>query len=451
MRILRTAIAQINSTVGDIEGNTLKILDYINKARQSEAHVVIFPELAVTGYPPEDLLLKPRFLDQNMKALDRIMAHSEGIIVIVGFVDRRNDIFNSAAIMTDKAVVDIYHKQRLPNYGVFDENRYFQAGVVSPVYMVDNIAFGVNICEDIWYAGGPARTQALAGAEVIININASPYHFGKTCLRQQLLLARAVDNRLIVIYANMVGGQDELVFDGASFIVNEEGDVIARAPQFQEALLVADLNIESVIRARLRDPRHRQEARSYKDNVKSITIPFKISERNTLQPTTDIHTMADSMEEVYQALMLGTHDYVRKNGFKQVAIGLSGGVDSAMVAAIASDALGAQNVTGVFMPSPFTSQESRDDVEALRQNLGIKVIEISITEIFKIYKAMLKEPFTGYGEDITEENLQARIRGNLLMALSNKFGWLVLTTGNKSEMSVGYATLYGDMAGGFAV
>ena len=282
MRIFRVSIAQINTTVGNIEGNTEKIIDYINKARQSEAHIVIFPELAITGYPPEDLLLKPRFVAQNFHALDEIRANSKGIIVIVGFVDRQDDIFNSAAIISEKVIVDIYHKQHLPNYGVFDENRYFQSGNVSPVYRVNDIMFGVNICEDIWYAGGPARTQALAGAEVIVNINASPYHFGKTLLRQQLLLARAVDNRAILIYANMVGGQDELVFDGGSFIVNEEGSIIARAPQFSEALTVSDLNIESVIRARLRDPRHRQEARSYKGDVRTIAIPFKVEKRKTL-------------------------------------------------------------------------------------------------------------------------------------------------------------------------
>ena len=451
MRVFRVSIAQINPTVGNIEGNTEKIIDYINKARQSEAHIVIFPELAITGYPPEDLLLKPRFVAQNLHALDEIRANSKGIIVIVGFIDRQDDIFNSAAIISEKVIVDIYHKQHLPNYGVFDENRYFQSGSVSPVYRVDDIMFGVNICEDIWYAGGPARTQALAGAEVIVNINASPYHFGKTLLRQQLLLARAVDNRAILIYANMVGGQDELVFDGGSFIVNEEGSLIARAPQFSEAMTVSDLNIESVIRARLRDPRHRQEARSYKGDVRTIAIPFKVEKRKTLQSATSVKAITNGIEEVYQALMLGTSDYVRKNGFKHVVIGLSGGVDSALVAAVAVDALGADNVTGTFMPSPFTSRESHEDVDVLGQNLGIEVIKIGISEIFQTYKTVLKEPFTGYSEDSTEENLQARIRGNLLMALSNKFGWLVLTTGNKSEMSVGYATLYGDMAGGFAV
>lgn len=451
MRIFRVSIAQINPTVGNIQGNTEKIIDYINKARQSEAHIVIFPELTITGYPPEDLLLKPHFIDQNLQALDKIRSNSEGIVVIVGFVDRRDDIFNSAAIMTEKIIVDIYHKQHLPNYGVFDENRYFQSGTISPVYKVDNIMFGINICEDIWYAGGPARTQSLAGAEVIININASPYYFGKTLLRQQLLLARAVDNRAIVVYTNMVGGQDELIFDGGSCIVNEEGSIIAKAPKFSEAMIVSDLNIESVVRARLRDPRRRQEARSYKGDVRTIEVPFKAMERNTLQPYASVTTITNGKEEVYQALMLGTSDYVRKNGFKHVVIGLSGGIDSALVAAVATDALGADNVTGTFMPSPFTSHESYEDVDALGHNLGIDVIKISISEVFQAYKAVLKEPFMGYSEDTTEENLQARIRGNLLMALSNKFGWLVLTTGNKSEMSVGYATLYGDMAGGFAV
>jgi NAD+ synthase (glutamine-hydrolysing) len=452
-------MAQINPTVGDIEGNTTKIIDYIGKAKKHGSTIIAFPELAITGYPPEDLLLKPRFIQNNILALDKIKAHAEGIIVIVGYVDSKDDIYNSAAILANQQIIDIYHKQYLPNYGVFDENRYFQAGDRCPVYEINRVLFGVTVCEDIWYAGGPVRTQALSGAEVIININASPYHYGKTHLRHQLLASRAVDNRVIIAYINMVGGQDELVFDGGSLIMDQEGVIVAKANLFEEALIHYEANVEAVVRSRLKDPRRRQEALAMKDRVEAIpialinypTVSFDNEPPTLLSNNKAQIEPSDGIEEVYNALMTGLRDYVVKNGFKKVVIGLSGGVDSALVATVAADALGESNVTAIFMPSAFSSNDSREDAQILSQNLGVRLIEIPIGDILDAYKTALAKLFEGKAEDITEENLQARIRGNLLMAMSNKFGWLVVTTGNKSEMSVGYATLYGDMAGGFAL
>lgn len=452
MRTLRLSLAQINSTVGDIDGNREKITAYIQQAKEIGSDMVVFPELALTGYPPEDLLLKPRFIKSNLKALELLKEHSQGIVVIVGFVDARDDIYNAAALLSNREIIDIYHKQFLPNYGVFDENRYFQAGRTNPVYRLKDISCGLNICEDIWYAGGPIRAQSLAGAEVIINVNASPYDFGKTLLREKILCTRSLDNAIILAYVNMVGGQDELVFDGASLVVDQGGNVLARAHQFKEELITIDLDIEAVVRMRLHNPRRRQEVLSFTDNVKKMDIPLQNKNSRKKQPVTCIsHKLLKDMEEVYEALVLGTSDYVHKNGFKKVIIGLSGGVDSALVTTIAVDALGSENVTTVFMPSPYTSVESKEDSEALAHNLGIRFIEIPIIGIFDSYRTVLASLFEGLSENITEENLQARIRGNLLMALSNKFNRLVLTTGNKSENSVGYATLYGDMAGGFAV
>lgn len=452
MRTLRISLSQINSTVGDIDGNTEKIAQFVHRAKEEGSDIVVFPELAITGYPPEDLLLKPRFIKSNLKALETLKELSEGIIIIVGFVDSHDDIYNAAAIVSGNEIVDIYHKQFLPNYGVFDENRYFQAGKTHPVYTVNNVKFGLNICEDIWYAGGPTRTQALSGAEVIININASPYNFGKTSIREKILCTRALDNAVILAYVNMTGGQDELVFDGASLVVDQNGEVLARAHQFQEEMLTLDLDIEAVVRTRLHNPRRRQEALCLSEDVKHVTFsaPSKGEQKRKPVPYAEPEILHGD-EEVYEALILGTEDYMRKNGFQKVVIGLSGGVDSALVTAIAADALGKENVTTVFMPSPYSSQDSREDSQALAENLGIRFIEIPISGIFDSYRTTLASLFEGLEENIAEENLQARIRGNLLMALSNKFNWLVLTTGNKSENSVGYATLYGDMAGGFAI
>lgn len=454
MKIVRIALAQINPTVGDLSGNARKIIKSIKEATQAGADIVAVPELALTGYPPEDLLLKPQFIKDNIDALNEIVSTTGDIIAIVGFVDKSDDIYNAAAVIHNKKIVDIYHKTYLPNYGVFDEFRYFQTGTRCPVYRMDAFVFGVSICEDIWYPDGPPTIQALHGAEVLININASPYHRRKIIERQRMLSARASDNSAIVCYVNAVGGQDELVFDGGSMVINESGEVIAMAKQFEEDLLVVDLNVESVFTRRLKDIRRRQAVAGVKENrIEVIRI------EKSLAPTRDLYGVSpggskfilDEEEEIYKALVLGTRDYVNKNGFKGVLIGLSGGIDSSLVAAIAVDSLGSEKVTGVFMPSPYTSSESREDVELLVKALGIRLVEIDISEIFRVYLKTLEPIFRDLPEDVTEENIQARIRGNLLMALSNKFGYLVLTTGNKSEMSVGYATLYGDMAGGFAV
>ena len=457
MRILRIALAQINPTVGDFRGNVSKIIDYIKKAESAGADVVALPELAVTGYPPEDLLLKTQFIDDNLKALKTVQKNVGDITAIVGFVDRKDDIYNAAAVMYNRKLIDVYHKMYLPNYGVFDEFRYFQVGTRTPIYKVAGTWIGVNICEDIWYPEGPARTQALAGAEVIIDINASPYHLGKGRFRENMLSTRASDTISIVAYLNTVGGQDELVFDGQSIIVDQDGKMISRGKQFEEDMIVADLDLEGIMMRRLHAPRRRQKAvKLVKEAVEKIVIPAgkPSGKRKALPPVHPVMRVRDVLEpsaEVYTALVLGTSEYVRKNGFKGAVIGLSGGIDSAFVATIAADALGKSNVRGIFMPSPYTSEESREDAYALADNLGIRITEVRIDDIFRSYLSTLEKEFKGLPRDVTEENIQARIRGNILMAFSNKFGWLVLTTGNKSEMSVGYATLYGDMAGGFAV
>jgi NAD+ synthase (glutamine-hydrolysing) len=455
MRSLRIALAQINTTVGDLDGNVSRIVGNIEKAKKYDADLVAFPELAITGYPPEDLLLKTQFIDDNLDALKKIRRHVSDITAIVGFVDRKDDIYNAAAVIHNRKVVDIYHKMYLPNYGVFDEYRYFQAGTRCPVYRIADSWVGINICEDIWYPEGPARIQSLAWAEVIININASPYHIGKGKFREEMLSTRSSDNLAIVAYLNAVGGQDELVFDGHSIVLDQDGKVVARGKQFEEDLLVVDLNLEGILMKRLHAPRRRKEVIGLeKGTAEKILIPaekkIKRAKKSPVR-SLSVHNVLEPLEEIFTALVLGTSDYVGKNGFKGAVIGLSGGIDSALVATIAVDALGKKNVTGLFMPSPYTSGESRADAYALAGNLGIRVIEVPIDNIFQNYLTTLKRDFSGFQEDVTEENLQARIRGNILMAFSNKFGWLVLTTGNKSEMSVGYATLYGDMAGGFAV
>jgi NAD+ synthase (glutamine-hydrolysing) len=448
---LRLAMAQINVIVGDIEGNARKIAEWMDRAIEIHADVVTFPELALTGYPPEDLLLKPQFIDANMAAIGKLIARTHGVIAIIGFVDKRDDIYNAAAIARDGKLVDVCHKMFLPNYGVFDEFRYFQAGRECPVIPIGDARVGVSICEDIWYPDGPFVQQVLAGgAEVLLNISSSPYHAGKRKWREHMLAARAGDNSVIVAYNNLVGGQDELVFDGDSMIFNQNGELLMRGRQFEEDMLVADLDIESVFRARLRDPRRRQQ------EMKSTALPEpqpaarRVQKRDPITAPTDIEPLAEDAE-IYQALVLGTRDYVRKNGFSKVVLGLSGGIDSALTAVVAVDALGAENVTGVLMPSEFSSAGSVGDSIELGRNLGIKLLTIPITAVFESYKNSLQDAFNGAAPDVTEENLQARIRGNFLMSLSNKFGWLVLSTGNKSEISTGYCTLYGDMAGGFAV
>jgi len=454
MRRLRIAMAQINTTVGDFDGNIKKILGMVDIARSADADIVTFPELAVCGYPPEDLLFKPTFIQANLDSIQKIAEVARDIVVIVGFVDADRDIYNAAAVLHSGKIAGVYHKIYLPNYGVFDENRYFRAGSDCQIFIIGGVAVGVTICEDIWYESGPATVQADAGAEVIINISASPYHMGKGISRERMIATRASDNIAVFAYNNAVGGQDELVFDGHSAIMDEKGMLLARGKQFEEDLIIADVDVESVFRSRLHDPRQRKETflAEQKQWQQTQTIVSKIpfpDHRDLLKKQQP--DVLDIPAEVYHALVQGTRDYILKNGFKKVVIGLSGGIDSTMVAVVAVDALGSENVIGISMPSRFSSEGSRTDAMKLAVNLKIPLLTIPIEDIYNAYLSTLSQQFDCLQKDITEENIQARIRGNLLMALSNKFGWLVLTTCNKSEYATGYTTLYGDMAGGFAV
>jgi len=466
MGTVRLGLAQVDVCVGDLKGNLRKILEYLDRAKNLGINILCFPELAITGYPPEDLLLKPSFIEDNLEVLDKVRESSDSITTIVGFVDRAEDIYNAAAIIHDKKLVDVYHKRYLPNYGVFDENRYFQTGFRAPVYKLGDLTFGVNICEDIWYPGDPTREQALLGdAHIIINISSSPYYASKVSARERMLSTRASDYSVIIAFCNLVGGQDELVFDGHSVVIGERGEIIARASGFKEELLSLDINVNRVFRSRLHDPRRRKDKHELglqSENAELIEIT-NVEKSRRLASTSasqkkgrpDIKPKVQQFfnieEEVFLALVLGTRDYVTKNGFKRAVVGLSGGIDSSLVAAIAAEALGKENVVGVSMPSRYSSKGSITDAEIFSKNLGIELLTVSIESVFAAYLEMLSGVFRGKKQDVTEENLQARLRGNILMALSNKFGWLVLTTGNKSEMSVGYCTLYGDMAGGFAV
>jgi len=474
MSTLRLALAQINTTVGDLAGNERKIIDGIARARALGTDLIAFPEMTVPGYPPEDLLLKPSFVQDNLATLERIAQatcarqsirageSAPPIAAIVGCVDRTDDIYNAAAVIYDGQVAAVYHKTYLPNYSVFDEDRYFRAGERPLVFDLGQTRVGVNICEDIWYPAGPTKTQALAGAQVVVNISASPYHAGKGAARERMLATRAADNVIFVAFCNLVGGQDELVFDGGSVILDERGEVVARAQQFAEDMIVADLDLTAVFRQQLHDPRRRKErALQSTEAVDYVDLEKKpglwetpgFSTQFPARPAagTPMPHPLDPVAEIYQALTLGNRDYVRKNGFSEVVIAISGGIDSALTACIAVDALGAENVTGVFMPTRYSSADSLEDARQLAHNLGIRYLNIPIDDTFQSYLDMLAEPFAGTEPNVAEENIQARIRGNVMMALSNKFGSLVLTTGNKSEMSVGYATLYGDMAGGYAV
>jgi NAD+ synthase (glutamine-hydrolysing) len=450
MRRLRVALAQVNPTVGAIEANARMVIDWLGRARALGCDLVAFPELVLTGYPPEDLLFKTAFIEANLRALADVAAQSRGITCVLGFVDKRDDIWNAAAVLHDGVHAGTYHKRYLPNYGVFDENRYFQAGTESPVFVIGDTVIAANICEDMWYPAGPTTSQALAGAELVVTINASPFHAGKARFREKMLATRAADELVCLAFVNTVGGQDELVFDGQSFVFNEKGERIARGRAFEEDLVVVDLDLDDVFRARLHDSRRRQEKLAPRATVPRVSLPPLPAPARPAPPPADAPELG-RLEEIYRALVLGTRDYVGKNGFRHVTIGLSGGIDSALVATIACDALGPENVTGVTMPSPFSSRGTRRDAARLAKNLGIDLLRLPITAVFRSYRRALAAPFKGLKEDVTEENLQARIRGNYLMALSNKFGWLVLTTGNKSEIGVGYSTLYGDMAGGFAV
>jgi NAD+ synthase (glutamine-hydrolysing) len=471
----------MNATVGDIDGNAERIRAGQRAAQEAHADLVIFPELAVTGYPPEDLLLREDFLARARSALEELAAGTRGAIAVVGFPERAEDVYNAAAVLADGRVQAIYRKVHLPNYGVFDEQRYFQAGSAGAVIDVGAERLGVTVCEDIWEPGPPATEEALAGATLIVNISASPYHAGKGAERERMFAQRARDNLAYVAFCGLVGGQDELVFDGHSCVIDHTGQTIVRAGQFREELLVCDVDLERAAAARLRDPGHRPVARSAAGSAARVlpSLPARPHEVPPLPAGAPslAEPLAPVEAEVYAALTLGLRDYVEKNGFEHVLLGLSGGIDSALVACLAVDALGAQRVSAAVMPSRYSSSETQRDARALAAALGVDVHELPIDPVLDAYLEALREelahgsteeplagadatgpsavgaggPAHGRGEDLTEENLQARIRGNLLMALSNRFGWLVLTTGNKSEMSVGYSTLYGDLAGGFAV
>jgi len=444
MASVRIAQAQINVTVGDFAGNLSKIVHYIQQAREASADVVTFPELALCGYPPEDLLLKPRFLRDNHAALEMLLPHCAGITVTVGFADSdERHAYNAAALIHNCTLVDIYHKVELPNYGVFDEKRYFQPGMRCVVFEIDDVRFSLTVCEDIWIPGSVTELFARDNrVDAVLSINGSPFYAGKLAVRHEIVDRFARVTNATVFYNNLVGGQDELVFDGGCLVVDPNGELIALGPRFKEQLLLVDLDTGPVPRQRL--PQLVGKGRGL-HHLKALGRSPRRRVINSISP------QVNQVEEIYDALVLGTRDYVRKNGFQKVVMGLSGGIDSSLTAAIAVEALGAENVIGVTMPSQYTSKETLSDAEVLAGNLGIKLITVPIREILQGYLTALAEPFGGGSAGVTEENLQARIRGNILMGLSNRFGWLVITTGNKSETAVGYCTLYGDMAGGFAM
>jgi NAD+ synthase (glutamine-hydrolysing) len=448
---LRLALAQVDSRVGDLEGNAEKIAAYVERARDAGAELVLFPELALTGYPPEDLLLKEHFLLAAHDVLAELASQVEGIVAVVGFPERTEDVFNSIAVIADGAVQTTYSKARLWNYGVADEERYFQAGAGAAVIDLGGARIGLTICEDIWVPGRPASDEAEAGASLIVNPSASPYHKGKGIERERMLVQRARDNLCAVAFCNLVGGQDELIFDGHSLLIDHEGSVLARAPQFTEALVVATVDLQAALTARLRDTRLRRPAHAALPDVRHCGRLERAAPEPVQGLGGEVTPPLEPEAEVYAALCLGVRDYVTKNGFRHVVIGLSGGIDSTLTALVAADALGPDRVTCVVMPSRYSSEGTQADARELAGNLGVECFDLPIAPAMEIYEQMLADRFEGREPDITEENLQARIRGNLLMALSNKFGWLVLTTGNKSEVSVGYSTLYGDTAGGFAV
>ena len=447
---LTLALAQVNARVGDLDGNVRLVREHIARARDAGAELVLFPELVLTGYPPEDLLLKEHFLQAAQQALADVASDAHGIVALVGFPERSDDVYNALTVLADGQVHSIYRKTLLPNYGVFDEQRYFQAGEDAMVLDLGRARLGLTICEDIWTPGHPATEEALAGATLIVNASASPYHAGKGREREQMLVQRARDNLSAVAFCNSVGGQDELVFDGHSVVIDHEGTMLARAPQFAEALLLCTVDLQAAATARLRDTRLRPPVRRALPDVRHLG-KLERSPRETRTLGGEVAPLLEPEAEVYAALCLGVRDYCAKNGFEHVVLGLSGGIDSTLVALVAVDALGADKVTAVVMPSRYSSQGTQSDARALAASLGIQSLDLPIAPAMEVYEQMLAGVFDGREPDITEENLQARIRGNLLMALSNKFGWLVLTTGNKSENSVGYSTLYGDSAGGFAV
>ncbi len=449
MARIRIALCQIDTTVGDLDGNVARIIAAYQRAEEAGCDLAAFPELAITGYPPEDLVLKAGFVDDNRVALAKVAARTGRCAAVVGFVDSGRDLYNAAAVCAGGEVKGTYRKRLLPNYAVFDEQRYFTAGNDTDpleLYVIAGVRIGVSICEDIWSPTGPTAEQAAGGAELVVNINASPYFAGRVSGREAMLATRAADASCALAYVNQVGGQDELVFDGASMVFDGDGTLVARARQFVEDVLIVDLDVRPVFRKRLLDPRGRVMADALPEvDVSSHPVTHDVAVRTEMAP------LLAPVAEVYEALVLGTRDYLTKNRFTDAVIGLSGGIDSSLVAALAVGAIGADHVHGVSMPSRYSSDGSRDDAETLAVALGIDYRTIAIEPAFASFLDILEPSFSGRDPDLTEENLQSRIRGMLLMALSNKFGWIVLTTGNKSEMAVGYSTLYGDSAGGLAV
>lgn len=439
---IRIYMAQMNPTLGDLDANAVKIIDALYDARDKKADIVMFPELAVCGYPPEDLLFKKHFIDDSMQALQKIEKETDGLIAVVGCLDTdtRGRVYNAAAVMSYGKTYGIYHKMKLPNYGVFDEKRYFAEGNRNVLFRYGKLTFGVTICEDVWEEDQIYKLQADSGANMLLNISASPFHAGKIKIRKKMLAGRARETACHICYLNVVGGQDELVFDGGSFVFNKKGAMIASGKHFEEDAIVVDIALNDLAQRKIQK----------KKNTTIVNLPKtdhlkRKRMRNSKAPILPLEA------EIYKALVLGVRDYVRKNGFKKVVIGLSGGIDSALTVTIAVDALGKENVTGISMPSEFTSEGTQTDAKKMAENLGVRFFEIPIGAMVKSYHMSLRKVFRSTEPDETEENIQARIRGNILMACSNKFGWLVLTTGNKSETAVGYCTLYGDMAGGFAV
>jgi NAD+ synthase (glutamine-hydrolysing) len=448
---MRLALAQMNTVVGDLEGNRERIVARLEDARAAGAELVLFPELAVTGYPPEDLLLRPGFLRAAAKSLEAIAAETKGLAALVGVPHLDRDLFNACAVCVDGEVKAVYRKQFLPNYGVFDEDRYFQSGRDLVLVRCGEALVGPTVCEDIWQPGPPATDLALAGAHIVANISASPFHLGKGTEREEMLATRARDNSCWIAFVNAVGAQDELIFDGHSLVLDEEGRVVARGPAFEEALIVVDVDATTAIARRLRDARRRALARSRRElpDPPVVEIPAREDRGEAAQPV--VAPLLDELEQMRLALELGLHDYVEKNGFGEVVLGVSGGIDSALTAALAAEALDPERVVCVSMPSRYSSEGTRADARRVAEGLGSRYLELAIEPIVEAVGAVLAESFAGTEAGIAEENVQSRVRGLLVMALSNKFGWLPLATGNKSELSVGYATLYGDMAGGFAL
>ena len=447
MARIRVGAAQLDLVVGDLDGNVTRILDAYDRSEDAGCDLVAFPELAISGYPPEDLLLRPSFVDGAQSALEKVAARTGRAAAVIGFPEAARDLYNSAAVCAGGRVVGVYRKQLLPNYAVFDERRYFQASRTDgPLFVVGGVPVALSICEDAWSPAGPILTQTAGGAELVVNINASPYYAGRLRERETMLATRAADAGVPLVYVNLVGGQDELVFDGASMVFDGNGQLVARAPQFVEDVLVVDVEVPPAFRRRLLDPRGRRR--------KTGPLPeIHVSEAHLAERANPpgVAPALDPVREVYEALVLGTRDYVVKNGFADVVIGISGGIDSSLVAAIAVDALGPERVVGVLMPSRYSSGGSITDADALAANLGMRTVTVAIEPVHAAFLGLLDEPFRGTEPGLAEENLQARVRGTILMSMSNKFGALVLTTGNKSEMATGYSTLYGDMAGGFAV